>query len=833
MTKENVHMFVKRLNKNHLKDVAELEKAAYPEELCLGYEDYLEDFLKLAPYKNYSLGVFQNGELKAYIISYRIDQKYYVSDLVCLNPVYLLPLLLAFGNKVRNKVLTAEFRDTSYRMMLSIMKKYPTLVEIISVEKEEGYYLNGEDMYQIRFEVKIDNLKQIPNPRLWIMREIYSAEDFQVNIYNIIYQLIYNYNMNAEEIMAYKTFILRHVHYRNLDSLRMLGDTFRYYVCHSCNFKSQKAYNTMKEYLVSKGYTEPETLNQDMDTPLEDFDNKMCFNDYRNYLEWFCVGELDTKFKDDTISYYRSHLKRKFIQYFRKKQFVFEICIFDKYGDEWVVVQPTSNVYHIIPRNFRNLFDAYLKKFAFHKKIQDEALKDYPCYEVDYLISKEGILSLRKLAGEDVAYAYFRRVMDMAKNSDKPGEILHDWGFVIYEVLSHRAYLTKGAIKHIFLNKSLNQINKIRDALAGLEIDNAKYLDVKALRKDISKAIRKDEDIAPIVTEAVRETEAKWLKSKRISKRVHEEMLSFIEKMKYYVPQISINQLFRFFGTHAVAMAKGAYEGYFKEATVYPDYREFGQYLLGIMEKRTRRIERLYSALNKIQNINDIFEGRIEKENWNLIMTELKQRRVEIPEEFTILDRFHAKVEHKCSPEYLIAGNASVCCMSFGQEKAVTYALEKGFGIINIYYKDRVIGNSVIWVNEPYNCLVLDNIEIHPNYTRFNEIAKKLFEKTVLSLLFQYQLDFAVQGRNYNDLKLYADNEKHIMFEAMEPVMVEQEHFYSDARYVYPLAYGMSSEEAFSRIQLINQRIKKERIKKQQTISSQETGWPELEELAF
>jgi putative nucleotidyltransferase with HDIG domain len=177
-----------------------------------------------------------------------------------------------------------------------------------------------------------------------------------------------------------------------------------------------------------------------------------------------------------------------------------------------------------------------------------------------------------------------------------------------------------------------------------------------------------------------------------------------------------------------------------------------------------------------------------------------------------------------------------------GKELAVEYLktltdnkklLEEGFGIINIYYKDRVIGNSVIWVNEPYNCLVLDNIEIHPNYTRFNEVTKKLFKKTVLSLLFQYQLDFAVQGRNYNDLKLYADNEKHIMFEAMEPVMVEQEHFYSDARYVYPLAYGMSSEEAFSRIQLINQRIKKERIKKQQTISSQETGWPELEELAF
>ena len=129
-------MFVKQLTINHLKEVTRLEQSVYPEELCLGYEDYLEDFRNTSVSNNYSFGVFQNGELKAYVICYKIrSNHYYISDFICTNPAYLMPLLLAFGVAVEGHVLSAEFRYTSYRLLRKFARKYPTLVELLSVEK--------------------------------------------------------------------------------------------------------------------------------------------------------------------------------------------------------------------------------------------------------------------------------------------------------------------------------------------------------------------------------------------------------------------------------------------------------------------------------------------------------------------------------------------------------------------------------------------------------------------------------------------------------------------------------------------------------------------------
>ena len=837
-------MFVKQLTINHLKEVARLEQSVYPEELCLGYEDYLEDFRNTSVSNNYSFGVFQNGELKAYVICYKIrSNHYYISDFVCTSPAYLMPLLLAFGVAVEGHVLSAEFRYTSYRLLRKFARKYPSLVELLSVEKEENYYYNGENVHRVKFRIKMKNLKNIPDPKLWIMKEIYWGDDFQVHVKNVIYKLLFYYKMTEEEIMSYKSFIMRHVHNRNLDALRMTGDTFKFYVYHYCLFKDPKGYETMKKYLLSKGYKpanavddeEPTAWSCGLNLPAEKelklYDDTMYYSDRKQYLEWYCLGELDnTKFREDTISYYRSHIKRKFINYYKEKKFVEAVTILDRYGDKWLCVRPSDHVYNLIPRNYRNLFDAYLKNLAFLKEIRTEAMKHYSEYDVEFLVNKHGILALRKYAGEDVARNYFDRVMEMAKNSNNPRQILHDWGYIIPEILHFEEYLTRGAIRHLFTQKSLNQMNKIKDALSGLNIENTKYLDKKVLRKEISKAIRKDEDISPIVAKAVREAEAKWLKSKRISKSMQENMLTFIERMKRYAPHISLNHLFRCFGNHAVAMVKGTYEGLFKEKTIYPDYSEFGEFLLGVLDKRTRRNKRLYGALNKIQNINEIFAGQIRQENWIPILKELRQRHIKVPEQFSILNRFYAKVEKKCSPEFLVAGNASVCCMSFGQGNAISYALQKGFGIINIYYKDRIIANSVIWINQPYNCLVLDNIEVHPNYTKFNQITQKLFEKTVLYLLQEYNLEFAVQGRNYNDLELYSVND-YIRFEILKPEMVDLEsfdinvepvggdifiqEFYSDAHYVYPLTIGctMTAEEIFARIKKINQKVKEKRDK--------------------
>lgn len=795
-------MYITELNINHLKEVAKLEKEVYPEELCLGYDDYLNDFKSVGKYNNSSLGVFVNGDLKAYIICYPKKRfgNYYVSDLVCPNPKMLLPLLIAFANDNNGQTLEAEMRYTSYRIIKHILKKYPDFVKVIEKKKVPSYYLNGEDMYQIKFKINVDQMGKY-NPKFLILKEIYCCKNFQVEIKKILYSLYFEHNMSAEEIKKYKSFIMRHIHERNLDALRMVGDTFKFIVRHECTFNNKKAFHGMVQHLLQKGYTEEFNENSN---DIMSHNNKFCAHNER-YICWTTVRELDTKFKDDTISYYRSYLKRKFINYYKKKRFVKSVEIRDKYNVQWLTISSSDDIYRIIPRNYSNIFDSQLRKLEFIKNIRDTVDKLIPKENTFVFVGPEGVPAIRKYAGEDVAYAYFNKVIKLAKNAKDKTAVFHDWGFVISEIFQFEKYLTKGAIKHIFLDKSLNQINKIRDALAGLHVEGIDNLmDSKMIRKKISTAIKKDEPLAPIISEILQEIEKEWLRKKHISKELFEDMIAFVERMKKYSPHISINMLFKQFGRKTINMVKGQYEGLFKEKLITMTYKELGMFILETLDKRTKRNKRLFGALSKIQDIGEIFEGNILPENYDKVIAELKQRNIDVPEKFLNLNKFYAKVEHKCSPEYLIAGNASVCCMSFGQEKARTYALEKGFGIVNIYYKDRVIANSVIWINEPYNCLVLDNIEVHPNYKKFNDIIKNLFDETIKYLIQQYNLDFAVQGANYNDLNMYNLGNERIRFKVLKPVNVETENFYSDAHYVYPLDYKMSLEEVKNKINAIN-----------------------------
>lgn len=119
--------------------------------------------------------------------------------------------------------------------------------------------------------------------------------------------------------------------------------------------------------------------------------------------------------------------------------------------------------------------------------------------------------------------------------------------------------------------------------------------------------------------------------------------------------------------------------------------------------------------------------------------------------------------------------------MSFGSAKAVDYATEEGFGIINVYYRERIIANSLIWINEPYQCLVLDNIEVHPNYMKYEEELKICFQSAAVQIMQEQSLRCAVQGMNYNDLWLYDKEMPLIYFDKIKPFKVGLQRFYSDA----------------------------------------------------
>lgn len=93
----------------------------------------------------------------------------------------------------------------------------------------------------------------------------------------------------------------------------------------------------------------------------------------------------------------------------------------------------------------------------------------------------------------------------------------------------------------------------------------------------------------------------------------------------------------------------------------------------------------------------------------------------------------------------------------------------------------------------------------------------------------QYNLDFAVQGANYNGLNMYNLGSERIRFEVLKPVDVEAEYFYSDAHYVYPLDYKMSSEEVKNKINAINILLREKENKENSRADIEFYG----EELAF
>lgn len=184
---------------------------------------------------------------------------------------------------------------------------------------------------------------------------------------------------------------------------------------------------------------------------------------------------------------------------------------------------------------------------------------------------------------------------------------------------------------------------------------------------------------------------------------------------------------------------------------------------------------RLYHRLDVICPVEDILKGDFPEEDIPRIKKALNLS----PDKTLNLARyFSAKIEEKCSPEFLIAGDASVCCMGLGSEKATDYALQPGFGIFNVYFKDRIIANSLLWVNNK-DTLVIDNIEVHQNYKQHDAYIREMYHQMIKDMRRIYPN--IVQGETYNDLELYTDKNPHGKLEKWIPVKISGQ-FYSDAK---------------------------------------------------
>lgn len=797
-------MIVRALNLNHMKEIINLEEVALGVQTTKDMRKHYSSILSSKG--NNSIGIFTDGKLIGFFIAEDIiDKENYSEITVIRNAIIkskkaLLYSLLYFQHNYytfRNVVVPRnEIINCDIDKLNAILKKINPKI------KTEINTFNGvESLYVKNKEVKCFN-----NIKHQVIRKTFNNNDFGTTLHSVFYDLLFVFGI--DKIIENKKFILNTLNNINKDYLKMFGTKILF---------SINTYRKVWAEDPTAFINKLEDLGYKHKVKHKRIDNKeMAVRYNRTYrfskhgwrrfynFAWTNTIQLDDAHYTDqsSISFYRYIFKKYVIGFARKnKKDDVEVIIYDKYGEFAISLSAKSNDIYGVPRISENVFNSLVKKHYFVEKYKKK-MTDCGFHNelVNECYMSQAMLRIRKYVSEDVAIKYLDKFCEYIKNNyelcnktynENLYREIHDWSYAVIELIDHNKLLTKGAISHIILNKSLNQIIRIKDLLSAIECQNHKYYDIKVIRKQISSSIKKNIDIEPIIFQLVHEIENKWLKSKKISKKMLVEFNEFLDKMRRYSPNMSIKRLFATFGADmSKQIVKGEYKGLFNEYCFESNMKELGLLVQKVLKGGlVKHPKKLYNSLSKIQNVQEIVEGNIKKNNIISIVNELKQRNVKVDKAILEASKLTAKIEKKCSPEFLMAGNASVCCMSFGNNNAISYAKEKGFGVFNIYYKDRVIANSVIWINEPYNCLVIDNAEVHPNYIKFNDIIKGLYNNMIDYVLENYKLDFAVQGKNYNDLKLYEQLD-FIHFKEIKPVMVEEKNFYTDANSVYLLSNG-------------------------------------------
>lgn len=374
--------------------------------------------------------------------------------------------------------------------------------------------------------------------------------------------------------------------------------------------------------------------------------------------------------------------------------------------------------------------------------------------------------------------------------------LFHDHAYVLDQLIGH-PLITTSMLKELILNNSMEQLEQMNEWLTGFK-QGYTSLEMKTIRAALQREIKKSKRFTLTCLEtAVLDSQAVFVSRLNLTPEESERLPDFISRLQRYGNHLTLMTVVRTLGQGFFkACLTGSVEGLFRAQTFTYPRAVIGETIRQLVKTTDGSVsnpKRLYHKLRTIQPMENWLRGQFTDQEAEWLVQTVKQHTSEISG-LTVPLKLTAKVEAKGSPEFLIAGNASVCCMSFGNDNAMQYAKEKGFGVLNIYYGDRIIGNSVLWLTavEDSLVLVLDNVEIHPNYTRFNPYIKTLYLSVIEQLKSEYLADFVVQGANYNDLELFEDVRKKGKFSSLEAIEVSMTHFYSDAHQFYLV---MASEE--------------------------------------
>lgn len=451
--------------------------------------------------------------------------------------------------------------------------------------------------------------------------------------------------------------------------------------------------------------------------------------------------------------------------------------------------------------------DCYYKYYDLNNNCYNISLSEQSDYPLKFLFKNYNKYSMGLI--KDLFYHIFENMVCNKVNHTT----IHDYSFKLEELLSMNI-LNEESIRKIAIKSPICKLDKVYFKLKALDcgqnVNKRIFNKVvnKKFKSNLNDAILDGSDLDILIDFAKNQINQLYLLNKKIDSNLVVPFNNFIERMKNYVNNINVADMFSVFGDKVLDIINGEIDGIFSAKDYYLNNVELGTFVSELLKSDTfipkvKNRKRLYSSLSNIKPIDDILSGNINTKERIAILNEIKQRNISFNDSEFISDLFIGKIEPKCSPEFLIAGDASVCCMSFKTEKATEYALEKGFGVINIYYKDRIIANSVIWINNHYNNLVIDNIEVHPNYTKFKMYIERLYRNMISDIVSSYELEFAVQGRTYNDLKLYSQKQE-VFRQAISARDISSRDFYTDANDVCIVDTGKHSKEY-----IINEYFKK------------------------
>ncbi len=773
-------MYFSGVCKEYLPAMAELERKSYPKELVLGLGEFEREY-KEAGFFNCSLAGFVKGELVCYVTAYEIRNEnpefltIYISDVNCPNPAYLERLLIRFftdayslysdTDKVR---FTADMRSTSYKLLSSSDKRDRRGIHLWEDTCIPDFYSNGEPTHRVAFSVNLkEYLKNSWKARF--LRRLDRTELSDNDILSCCVDWLEDESKKGVDFYGKKNmnFVLKSVEEKLLDYFQMFEARIPMTVGYVL-YRRAEAENGFEKTIAayqSYGYKEGK--------------GEKSYR-YYNREKLLVIQQHKEAYNTDfpgTISGYR-WLAKKETRFCEKIKTVHHDCCFyyyNKYGvrQEIVRVPYLNERMYLYYLNRMVCIYTQINKMAGLDKEEEECFRDM-CKKIYYLLTSK---NTSVCIGE---------IVDRW-NKDT-SNYFHDWSLIVNSVMEAKSILTEGARKSILV-KPYNQALKIsRQLKAVLKMCPVKkvgkgYFHPEEIRKKLSSLLRKNIDCTEYIKGMTRYVLEKNRKSLRIPVSEEQRVADYIARVQMYSPWITIFDLFQYFGRQTLfQFIKGTYPCVFKPQIIQPSYAGLSEFVLSFLKTRTVQAKHVYRSLIKKELLTKIQSGELAKKQYEEILEVLKFHNVAVRDEMLKkLCDFKIQIEPKGSPEFLTAGDASVCCMGCGSSKAIDYAKEKGFGILNAYYKDRVIANSVIWIHEIQKCLVLDNIEVHPNYMMYGEILKDCFMKAAEELMYRHGLDFAVQGAYYNDLVLFQEDAEKVEFTERRAFEVKRNNFYSDA----------------------------------------------------